>query len=79
MIVLIYQKRSDQINLSEVGSVFFASSSIGGGTKLIYSTLLFLNVNLIESDKLYTIYGGFCVIWISFSALKRKLKPLDKK
>lgn len=78
--IMIYQKRPHEIELIELSRVFFASSSIGGGLKLIYSTIAILNDSLIESDKLYTIYGGFCVVWISVNSLKKKINQYaDKK
>lgn len=79
IIVLALQRRVHEINLSEIGSVFFSSSSIISGLKLIYSTIDLLSANIVESDKLYTIYGGFCVIWISFTGYRTKLKLIPKK
>ncbi len=74
VIIFICQKRIKEITLLELGSVFFSSSSIVGGLKLIFTTFKLLNDNLIESDKLYIIYGGFCVIYISTSSLYKKIK-----
>lgn len=73
IVILILKKRTSEIDLLQLGSVFFSSSSIVGGFKLIYTTFNLLN-NTIESDKMYTIYGGFCVIYISVNSLYKKVK-----
>jgi len=72
--IIISQKRSKEITLFELGSVFFSSSSIVGGMKLILNTFKLLNEDQIESEKLYILYGGFCVIYISISSLYKKIK-----
>jgi len=77
--VLAFQKRMHEIHLAEIGSVFFSSSSIIGGLQLMYSTINLLTAGVIESDKLYTIYGGFCVVWISCAGYKAKLKLIHKR
>jgi len=78
IIVLAFQKRLAEIGLAEIGGVFLSSSSIMGGSKLIYSTLTILNDNTIESDKIYTIYGGFCVVWVSVISYRQKIQPKKK-
>jgi hypothetical protein len=74
MIILSFQKRSKDITLPDIGGVFFASASIIGGFKLMYTTIVLLNAHIIETDKVYTIYGGFCVIYISLRTLYSKVK-----
>ncbi|SER26470.1 hypothetical protein SAMN04488023_106118 [Pedobacter rhizosphaerae] len=74
VLIFLYQRRMKEVTLLELGSVFFSSSSIVGGLKLIFTTFKLLNENQIESDKLYIIYGGFCVIYISASSLYKKIK-----
>jgi len=79
VIVLYFPSRINDINLKGIGNVFFSASSIIGGLKLICVTYLLLNDNMIESDKVYTIYGGFCVVYLSASNLYKRLKrPLCK-
>lgn len=79
IIVLAFQKRLAEIELAEIGGVFLSSSSIMGGSKLIYSTLSLLNDNTIESDKIYTIYGGFCVVYVSVMSYRQKIHPKKKR
>ncbi len=40
----------------------------------MYTTIVLLNAHIIETDKVYTIYGGFCVIYISLRTLYSKVK-----
>jgi hypothetical protein len=68
-----------EVNLEEIGAVFFATASLCGGTKLMYATFLLLDPGIIESDKIYTAYGGFCVAWVSFQKLKEKISSGQKK
>jgi hypothetical protein len=75
----IYQKRFHEVNLEEIGAVFFATTSLCGGTKLMYTTLLLLDPGTIESDQIYTAYGGFCVVWVSVRKLKEKINSGQKK
>jgi len=76
ILILIFTKRTTNINVPDIGGVFFSSSSIIGGLKLICTTIILLNdkATSIETDKVYTIYGGFCVIYISFRTLYSKIK-----
>ena len=77
MLILYSKNRKEEINLPDIGSVWFQGSSMIGGLKLIVLTFLpLLNVthNNIETDKVITIYGGFCVLYISARTLYGKIK-----
>lgn len=74
MTLYIYQKRTYVITLNELTKVFFSSSAIVGGLKLMYATFILLDDQHIESDKLYTFYGGFCVFYVSMKSLYERIK-----
>jgi hypothetical protein len=69
----------DEIELGGIGSVFISFSSIVGASKLIYSTLIVSNTNTIESDKIYLVYGGFCVVYVSLRSYRQKLMLNNKR
>ena len=74
-LVLYRQKRLSDANLIEFGTIFFSFSSIISGIKLIYTTCNLLNETIIESDKIYTIYGGFLYNLYFYFILLKKIKP----
>lgn len=76
IIWLLSSKRNDDINSLDFGAVLFSAISIIGGFKLIWLTLnasIKMGSNF-DTDKIYTAYGGICVIWISIRAIYMKLK-----
>lgn len=73
LIALYFQDRLAEANANEVGHVLLLGSSLLIGLKLLYTTMLILDGNLVEHDKLYTVYGGLWGMYLSCCSLYKKL------
>lgn len=77
IIVIGRTKGFKALELENILAVFVSGSSIMGSSKLIFNTIVsahLIQQNTIETDELYIIGGGFCVIWISIKSLYKKIK-----
>ncbi len=76
LVVLLLQKRAKEINMLDFTSVAISSSSVIGGFKLMYVTFVnaYNSQVYLETDKLYTVYGGCLIIWLSIRTIYSKIK-----
>jgi hypothetical protein len=62
ILTLAFQRKISKVELDHSGKIYLSSISIVAGVKLIYATVIFLHTGIIDTDKLYTIYGAFYVV-----------------
>lgn len=63
------QKRLHKVKFAQFVTMFILPLSIISSVELIYRTMMLLDENLIERDKIVTVLGAFTLLFVSFNSL----------